>query len=182
MPVVESVDYEARRIHLSLETADAEVDTLDVFKEVRALRRTTEAHRRYLPMIEAGGNIEKVAGLTYTQPYVRLLRGCRIVPYNASHNLTIVRDTFTDDGFSGRDCFDRTPLSESVEVDIDFSVHEVELRLVSVGSAVLPADIAAIITGIFSQAQATPLHADARKINGTTLTGSGVTGNEWGPA
>jgi hypothetical protein len=134
MPLVESVDYETRRIHLSLETADAEVDTVDVYREVRALRRTNEAHRRYPPMLVAGGNVEKVAGKTYTQPYAVLLRGCRLVPYNASHFLVVTRDTFTDDGFAGRDCFDRTPLADSVEVDIDFVIHEVEVRLIQAGS------------------------------------------------
>lgn len=182
MPVVASVDYPAKRIYLSAETADALVDTLDVYREVRALRRTTEAHRGFLPIIIAGGNLEKIAGQTYTQPYVQLLHGARIVPYNVSHQLTVNRDTFTDDGFAGRDCFDRTPLSASVEVDIDFQVHEVETRIIAVGSGVLPSDIAAIIAGIFSQAQTTPLHSDIRKINDVLVSGAGVSGNEWGPA
>ena len=184
MPLVASVDYPAKRIYLSAETADTAVDTLDVFKEVRALRRTTEAHRGYLPLIEAGGNIEKIAGLTYTQPYVRLLLGCRIVPFNGSHGLRIVRDTFTDDGYAGADCFDRTSLSPTVEVDIDFQVHEVETRIITVntGSGVTPEDIAAIIAGIFSQAQTTPIQSDMRKINNVPVSGSGVVGDEWGPA
>lgn len=184
MPLVASVDYPGRRIYLSSETADTDVDTLDVYREVRALRRTTDAHRGFPPMIEAGGNVEKIAGKTYTQPYVRLLRGCRIVPFNASHRITIVRDTFTDDGYAGADCFDRTPLASSVEVDIDFRVHEVETRIITVntGSGVTPEDIQAIIAGIFAQSQATPILSDVRRINNVTVEGTGVTGDEWGPA
>ena len=84
-------------------------------------------------MIVAGGNIEKISGYSYTASYVQLLYGCRIVPYNASHHLRVVRDTFTDDGFAGRDCFDRTSLSANVEVDIDVQVDAIEIREVIVG-------------------------------------------------
>ena len=140
MPVVASVDYATKRIYLSADTVDADLDTLDVYREVRALRRTTEAHRQYKPMVVAGGNIEKIAGLTYTPAYVQLLYGCRIVPYNTSHSIRLTRDTFTDDGEAGRDCFDRTPLSASVAVDIDVDVQEVEIRVVTTGGSALTAE------------------------------------------
>lgn len=147
MPLVSSVDYAARRIYLSADSVGADLDTLAVYREVRALRRTTEAHRKFRPMIEAGGNIEKIAGVSYTPAYVRLLYGCRIVPYNTSHSIKLVRDTFTDDGFAGRDCFDRTPLSASVAVDIDVDIAEVEIRVVTVsGANVITGDIADIAT------------------------------------
>lgn len=149
MPVVSSVDYVAKRIYLSAETVNSTLDTLDVYKEVRALRRTTDLHQQFRPMIIAGGNIQKTA-TTFTVPYVQLLYGCRIVPYNTSHSLILIRDTFTDDNFSGSECFDRSPLSSTVAVDIDVNVQEVEVRTVSVGSAVLPSDIQAIIEGVWN--------------------------------
>jgi hypothetical protein len=112
---------------------------------VRALRRTTEAHRKYRPMIVAGGNIPKITGLTYTPAYAQLLYGCRIVPYNSSHKIRLTRDTFTDDGLAGRDCFDRVSLSPSVDVDIDVDIQEVEIRVVTVsGANVITGDIADI--------------------------------------
>lgn len=138
MPTVASVDYAAKRIYLSADTVDADLDTLDVYHEVRALRRTNEAHRKYRPMVEAGGNIAKITGSTYTPAYTRLLYGCRIVPYNVTHKIRLVRDTFTDDGLAGRDCFDRTPLSMSVEVDIDVDFPEVEIREVTVSGSTGP--------------------------------------------
>lgn len=138
MPLVASVDYVAKRIYLDASTVGATIDTLDVYKEVRALRRTTEAHRRFKPMIIAGGSIEKLPGISATAPYVQLLYGCRIVPYNTSHSLKVIRDTFTDDGFAGRDCFDRAPLSPTVAVDIDIDFPEIELRYVSTGGVVAP--------------------------------------------
>ncbi len=150
MPLVASVDYPNKRIYLSASTADADLDTLAVYREVRALRRTTDSHREFRPIIEAGGNIEKIAGVSYTPAYVRLLYGCRIVPYNGSHSLRLVRDTFTDDGFSGRDCFDRTPLSPSVEVNIDVDFPEIEIREVVISGSTGPtaAEIADAVWGM----------------------------------
>jgi hypothetical protein len=53
-----------------------------------------------------------------------------LVPYNTSHSLKVVRETFTDDGYAGRDCFDRSSLSPTVEVDIDYDVEKVEIRMI----------------------------------------------------
>lgn len=140
MPVVASIDYTARLIYLSIDTVDADLDTLDVYKEVRALRRTVEGDRRWKAMIVAGGNVEKIVATTFTAPYVQLLFGCRIVPYDSSHKIRLIRDTFTDDGLAGRDCFDRTPLTAGVDVDIDVQVDAVEVRLVGTGSPTVIAD------------------------------------------
>lgn len=131
MPVVASVDYPAKRIYLSVDTLDAVLDTMDVYKEVRALRRLTDEHQKYRPIIVAGGNVEKITGITFTQPYVQLLHGCRIVPFNAVHKIKVIRDTFTDDGLAGRDCFDRSSLAVNVDVDVD--VQAVEVRIVEAG-------------------------------------------------
>lgn len=130
MPLVASVDYPGKRIYLSAETVNTDLDTLDVYREVRALRRTVADHRKFRPLIVAGGNIEKIAGQTYTPAYVQLLHGCRIVPYNASHTLKVIRDTFTDDGSAGRDCFDRSALTPGVVVNIDVDFPAVEIRTI----------------------------------------------------
>jgi len=135
MAVVSSVNYVTRRIYLAADTVGASVDTLDIYREVRALRRVTDAHQQFKPIIVAGGNVAKITGVSSTASYVQLLYGCRIVPYNTSHYLRIVRDTFTDDGFAGRDCFDRTPLSGSVVVDIDVDFPEIENRFISGGGS-----------------------------------------------
>jgi hypothetical protein len=137
MPLVSAVDYTTKRIYLSVETANTDIDLLDVYREVRVLRRTNNAHRNFKPIIEAGGNITKITGTSYTPAYVVLRYGCRVVPYNSPHKLRLIRDTFTDDGFAGRDCFDRTSLTYSVDIDVDFP--EREIREVSVGGSTLSA-------------------------------------------
>jgi hypothetical protein len=185
MPVVASVDYAAKRIYLSSETVNANLDTLDVYREVRALRRTTEAHRRYKPMIEAGGNIVKITGVSRTPAYVRLLYGCRIVPFNTSHQIRLVRDTFTDNfggsALAGRDCFDRGPLSVSTEVDIDVDFPEIEIREVTTSGSTGPTAIE-IAAAVLAAAQVTPIHADMKRLNSVAMEGTGVLGDEWGPA
>jgi len=129
MTTVASVDYVNRRIYLSAATVGVPLDMLDVYRDVRALRRATEAHQQFRPMIVAGGNIGKTA-TTFTAPYVQLLYGCRIVPFDVAHSLLVIRDTFSDDGQAGVGCFDRSTVS--AEVDIDFSVDKVEVRTVNI--------------------------------------------------
>jgi hypothetical protein len=137
MPLVASVNYPDKRIFLSADSVGVDLDTIAVYREVRALRAVTEAHQNFDPIIEAGGNITKIPGVSATPAYARLLHGCRIVPYNVSHSIRLIRDTFTDDGLAGRDCFDRTPLSASVAVDIDVDIAEVEIRYVTTGGGVV---------------------------------------------
>jgi len=153
MPLVSSVHYVAKRIYLSAETVGIDLDTMDIYKEVRALRasetQTPYPHRNFKPMIIAGGNEEKITGLTFTQPFVKLLFGCRIVPFDANQIIGLVRDTFTDDGFVGRDCFDRSGLSSTIE--FDDKVEKVEVRVVSTGSAVTAQDKIDIIDGVWNK-------------------------------
>lgn len=150
MPKVASVDYTAKRIYLSAETVGVDLDTLDIFKEVRALRRTDTEGRKFYPMIIADGNKPKQP-LVFTAISIELLYGCRIVPFDTSHTLKLVRDTFTDDGFAGSGIFDRTPLSPTSMVDIDVDVKEVEVREVVVGSAVTAQDIVDIKNAVWDE-------------------------------
>lgn len=148
MSTVSSVDYIGKRIYLSAATIGVPLDTMDVYRDVRELRRAIEAHRKFKPMIIQGGNIQKTP-TTFTTPYVQLLYGCRIVPYDTAHSLRVIRDTFTDDGLAGIDCFDRSTIS--AEVDIDYAVDKVEVQQVSVdgstagGSVPTAAEIAAAV-------------------------------------
>lgn len=136
MAVVASVNYTTKRIYLSAATVGVPLDTLDVYREVRARRVVNENDRKFKPMIIGGGGILKTPGV-YTQQYVQLLYGCRIVPYDTDHSLVVVRDTFTDDGNSGAGCFDRSSVSSNV--DLDIQVSPVEVREVLTGG-VTPTD------------------------------------------
>lgn len=128
MAVVASVNYTTKRIYLSAATVGVPLDTLDVYREIRARRVSNEDDRKFKPMIIGGGGIAKTPGV-FTQQYVQLLYGCRIVPYDTDHSLVVVRDTFTDDGVSGAACFDRSGVTSNV--DLDIQVSPVEVREVS---------------------------------------------------
>jgi hypothetical protein len=138
MPLVASVDYATKRIYLTTDALGATFDTMQVYREVRNLRRTNESHRRYRPIIVGGGNIQKTAS-TYTQPYVQLLYGATLVPFDSSGKITLIRETFSDDGRSAAECFDRTTTVSNV--DIDVQVPAVEVRTITVGGG-STADIA----------------------------------------
>ncbi len=135
MPTVRLVDYEAKRIHLHVDTLGVPLDLLDVYRDVRALRAATPEHRQYRPLIEAGGNVRKTA-TTFTQPYVRLLNGAAIVPFPAAQQLRVIREVFSDDGRYGVDCFDRSTVSSLVDIDIDMQINPVEVREINVSGAV----------------------------------------------
>jgi hypothetical protein len=170
MSTVASVDYVNKRIYLSADTVGVPLDTLDVYRDVRALRRVTEGHRKYRMMIVTGGNIQKTA-TTYTPPYVQLLYGCFIVPYDTAHSLLIIRDTFSDDGRTGTECFDRSTVNS--EVDLDYSVDKVETRIVSVGGSSAPT-AAQNAAAVLAAARLTPIHANMKQTNDEDLIGDGT--------
>lgn len=132
--IVASVDYPNKRVYLHPDTIGVDLDTMEMFKEVRALRASNDDHQKYRSMVLGLGNVEKISGLTYTSKSVQLLYGCRIIPYDADQNLRLIRDTFTDDGVAGRDCFDRSGLSSQINIDVDFPEIETRVEEVNTGS------------------------------------------------
>jgi len=93
-------------------------------------------------------------------------------------------------------------VADAVRVELATELGRIDAavssRLASAGyTAPANADIAAIkattdaldvptagenAAAILAAAQITPIHADLRKINAVTVDGTGVPGNEWGPA
>lgn len=54
--------------------------------------------------------------------------------------------------------------------------------IVATGSGVLPSDVTDIADAVLTAAQVAPIHADIKKVNGYSVTGTGVEGDTWGPA
>ena len=142
MAVVASVNGVTRRIYLSISTMNASVHPIDIYKEVRALRRTDESLRKFDNFLEASGNVAKGGG-KFTPRLVTCLSGTRIVPYDSTHELTITGEVITDDEQSGVDCFDKSLLSVGVGVDINYIPPQVEIIVISgdSGGGATPADI-----------------------------------------
>lgn len=133
MAVIASIDGPSRRIYLSVDTENAEVHPMDIYKEMRTLRRTDESLRRFDNFLLASGNEPKGGG-KFTARLVKCLLGTRIVPYDSTHVLTITGEIITDEGTSGVACFDRSLLSSDVYVDINYIPPQVEVIQVSSGS------------------------------------------------
>lgn len=133
MPVIDYIDGANRDIYLHADTVGSSVHPMDIYREMRALRRTDESLRKWNLFIAAFGNVPKGGG-KFTERYIQLLEGTRIIPYDISHALTVTGTIITDDGQEGVACFDRTPLSGSTVVDINYVPPQVEVITVSSGS------------------------------------------------
>ena len=133
MAVIDTIDGPNRLIYLHADTQDSEVHPIDIYKEMRTFRRTDEGLRKFDVFLSASGNVAKGGG-TFTPRLVTCLNGTRIVPYDATHELTITGEIITDEGTSGIDCFDKTPLSTGTEIDINYIPPQVEIIEISSGS------------------------------------------------
>jgi hypothetical protein len=135
MPVIDYIDGPNRDIYLHPDTVGSTVSPIDIYREMRELRRTDESLRSFTPFMEAKGYDLKGPG-KYTERYMICKDGTRIIPYDVTHQLTINGVIITDDGQEGIACFDRTPLSGSTVVDINYIPPQVEVIEVVVGGGV----------------------------------------------
>ena len=133
MAVIDHIDGVNRLIYLSASTVNASVHPIEIYREVRTLRRTNESLRQFDNFMKGNGNISKGGGKS-TERYFTLLNGARIVPYDISHVLTITGTLITDDGQEGVYSFNRIPLTAGVVVDIQYVPKQVEIIVIHGGS------------------------------------------------
>lgn len=139
MAVIANIDGPNRLIYLHADTQNAEVHPVDIYKEMRTFRRTDENLRKYDLFLKAEGYVPKGGG-KFTPILVTCLLGTRIVPYDATHELTITGEIITDEGTSGVACFDRSGLTPGVVVDINYVPPQVEVIEIVSGSGVTEQD------------------------------------------
>lgn len=132
MALIGSIDGPNRRIYLHADTQNTELDPIDVYKEMRTLRRTTESLRKFDLYLRASGYVSKGEG-KFTPKLTTCLLGCRLVPYDSTHTLTITGEIITDAGTSGLACFDKTLLTPGSNVDINYFPPQVEVIEVATG-------------------------------------------------
>ncbi|MHA1197757.1 MAG: hypothetical protein ACTSQF_00170 [Candidatus Heimdallarchaeaceae archaeon] len=139
MAIIGYIDGLNRRIYLDVSTINTEIDPMDIYKEMRTLRRTDESLRNFDLFLSASG-YESKGGGKFTAKLVKCLLGTRIVPYDYAtyHEITITGEIITDDGQSGIACFDRTPLTPGNTVDINYVPPQVEVIEVDVPTATEP--------------------------------------------
>lgn len=164
MALIDHIDGVNRDIYLSAATVGASIHPIDIYKEVRTLRRTNESLRYFLPFLQAKG-YEAKGGGKFTERYVICLGGTRIIPYNVSHTLTVTGTIITDDGQEGIACFDRSPLSTTTRIDINYVPPQVEVITVASGDGVLAAEQLALLQATLAAATASNIQATkARKM------------------
>lgn len=158
MPLIDTIDGPNRRIYLGIDSVSADVVPMDIYTEMRALRRTDENLRKYDLFLSGEGKVPKGGG-SFTERYVICLDGTRIVPYDTSHTLVVISGIITDDGQQGIACFDRTPLSPATIVDIDYQPPQVEvIEIITGGGIGTPAEVA---DAVWDALQASHLDADS---------------------
>jgi hypothetical protein len=108
-------------------------------------------------------------------PYIFLLNGWRVRPMESSHNLTINGNLFVDGGGTPV-----VPTLGTYQVNVAYTVPVQAQGISTSGSTgPTPSDIA---DEIMARLLAATIPVDVKKINAVTLEGSGVVGDEWGPA
>ena len=126
MPVIDHIDGPNRDIYLHSDTVGVDVHPMDIYREMRALRRTDETLRQFDVFLTAQGNLPKGGG-KFTERYVICMGGTRIIPFDISHEITVIGVIITDDGQEGIACFDRSSLTATTIVDINYVPPQVEV-------------------------------------------------------
>lgn len=129
---------------------------------------------KYGAVFRQVGGDDLGAGLSIP-PYFFLQGAWRVRPVEASHNLTITGNLFVEGG--------GVPVVSTLgtyQVNVNYTVP-VLAQGISTGGGSGPT-ASDIVTAILAAAQITPIRANMAQINGTTLTGHGVPGDEFGAA
>jgi hypothetical protein len=150
MTIIANIDGPNRDIYLHPDTVGASIHPIDIYKEMRALRVADESLRNYDVFLRAFGNVSKGGGKS-TERYVRCESGTRIIPYDVSHVLTITGTIITDAGQEGIACFDKTPLTITTSVDINYVPPQVEIITLVTGSGVTAGDVIEIAEAVWDR-------------------------------
>ena len=134
MPLIDNINGVTRQVFLHSDTQNTEIKPIDIYKEMRTLRRTDETLRQYELFMEASGNEPKSTG-KFTERIVKLLQGTVIVPYDSTHTLTFTGTMINDAGQEGLDLIDKSPLSSGSNVDVNYFPPQVEVIEVQTGGS-----------------------------------------------
>lgn len=152
MAIIDHIDPVNRRIYLSASSVGTTIHPIDIYKEYRTLRLNDETLRPFDGFMRADGNVSKGGG-KFTERYVTLLLGTRIVPFDTSQTLNITGTIITDDGFEGVLAFDKSSLSVNTSININYTPPQVEIIQVNTGSGVSAQDKIDIAQQVWNHTQ-----------------------------
>lgn len=147
-PVIDYIDPDSSPRLIFLKAGVREYHPVDdIYKEVRNLRRTDEALRKYDSFVLAAGNDKKLADGSRRTPRYAIFYDCKIVPdTNGSHDLVITGEQLFSPGLGqeatglGSAAIDKTSLPNGVDVNVDYAPAEAEVIVVG-GSSPWDEDI-----------------------------------------
>jgi hypothetical protein len=173
MALISSIDITTRRIFLDNGVVALD-DAVAFWREYRERRLNDDDDiRRSAPVMEIIGGQSKGGG-TFVGRVVDL-KGYKIVPQDTTHDLLITIEIIDSNlGISGRNVFDRTPLTPGVNVNIDIDIAPVEVITIATGSGVTEQDKTDIINGVWDEAIASHLTAGS---TGEKLSDAGAAGS-----
>lgn len=119
---------------------------------------------------QVGG--DALGGGLFIPPYFFLQNGWRVRPMESNHNLTITGNLFVDGG--------GVPVVSTLgtyQVNVNYTVP-VQAQGISTSGSTGPT-AAEIVAALLAQCEVTPIHADARKMNGAAITGNGTDADLW---
>jgi hypothetical protein len=134
---------------------------------------------KYLPAFDSSGGASAGAGTTDIVYTLLAANGWSICPQTTE---LAVRVVITGDLYPDAD---GSPMFGYGEVVSGGHTHieqrvTTSARVVTTGGSIPTA--AQNAAAVLAAAQATPIHADIRKVNNITVDGAGTTGDPWGPA
>lgn len=158
MAVIDNLDLSLKHINLAAGVVEYH-PVEDIYKEIRALRRTDETLRVFDIPVTAEGNVDKGGG-KFTPRYAVFHNGWKVVPDDVSHTLLITGEQITDSGGAGGACLDLSGLSASSKVIIEYAPSEAEVIVIATGSGVTAQDKIDIIEGVWDSLIETGLTAE----------------------
>lgn len=121
MAQIETIDWEAKRFYLHIDTTTNGFDAWEAFAEVRLLQQANAANEQnYRLFLQRQGGFPK-GNNRFTPRFVAFLTGWRAVPHDIDHELKILVEMISDDELVNRDLFDRSLITATVDID---AVHE----------------------------------------------------------
>jgi hypothetical protein len=175
MTIINNIEGATRRIYLHADTVGQDVHPMDIYTEMRTMRKNDENLRKFDVFLRGFGNINKGGGKS-TERYVRCEQGTRIVPYDTTHELTVTGTIITDDGQEGIACFDKYPLTVTTSVDINYVPPQVEIIRVSGGAGISASSIRELVAAVWAEPAK---DVNIATINNAPILGRGVNADKW---
>lgn len=178
MALIASINGATRRVYLDAAEAIGGVLTFhptdDLYFAYRAFRAANESARPFDPFMEAATLINKGAG-KFTPKFVTLLGGTKVVIPAGITEVNVTGELLTDDGSKP---FDTSLVTGPCIINYQPAEAEV-IKVTASGNEYTLAEIAAEVLALL---QASAIPVNVKQVNDTPLAGSGIVGDEWGPA